>query len=183
MYSFSYKSHLYSVKYGTMDKLPVLSPGTPESSPSLPEDRTKSREGTALLLELLLDCYDGVNTETRRYGKREQLQHFSIMLGLCRGVIVSHASLLLQGCFQYLLPEGAVDRGVEELYAFMGLDRTGSIALLPSGFLTELVLHVYQVILTHAQVIQPIYMHTVGRRRYRVQSNVCSSLREVVESH
>ncbi|KAI6649295.1 Ubiquitin conjugation factor E4 B-like [Oopsacas minuta] len=127
----------------------VVSVGTPsDSSPSPYQDRTKSRKGTALLLAFLLDCYEGVNTEIRRYVKREQIHYFNSMLLTCRSILISHMSLLLQGCFQYLLPdEKENEQGVDVLIEFLGLstgDKTSNISMIPSGVLTELVLHVYQ---------------------------------------
>ena len=177
-------SHLQvSILYtGITPWILLVATGTPSESSSLPQERTQGREGTGLLLGYLLDCYEGVNTETRRYGKREQLQYFSIMLDSCRSVIVSHTSLLLQGCFQYLLPEGSpVGRGIEELSGFLGLDRSDSIALLPSGFLAELVLHVYQVNISIRISIQYNTLYAIGRGSRGVQSNILSSVRETLE--
>ena len=147
----------------------IVSTGTPtDSSPS--QERTKSRTGTGLLLAYLLDCYEGVNTEMRRYTKKGQVQYFSSCLLSCRSILVSHVSLLIQGCFQYLLSEEtASQQGVELLADFLGLsvgDQPASIPMLPSGLLPELILHVFQVCLINS-VFQSFYVNGLyfeGRR-------------------
>lgn len=84
----------------------------------------------------------------RRHTKRAQIQYFSSCLLSCRSVLVSHVSLLIQGCFRYLLSEETdSQQGVELLADFLGLsvgDKTASIPMLPSGLLPELILHVFQ---------------------------------------